>query len=221
MASALGRPLIAQKLVEIAGIEQTTTVAHGGGGQRQRPRASTSPIRALEPAAEGPRAGARLGHDAARGDRIRGDTRHRRAGRRRDAATAPTRTSGARRRVRRHSTTVERAAGGALHADQAGVGLPRRAGLRRGRVRARRADRRQRRRDAAPRSHRQPRHDRRRPRRRPLDVVETASAARLREIGEAPAAVVLHAAHAELQKTGDAQRRAIGSPRRSAASTPI
>ena len=32
MTAALGRPLIAQKLVEIAEIEQAQAVAHGGGG---------------------------------------------------------------------------------------------------------------------------------------------------------------------------------------------
>jgi len=35
MATALGRPLIAKKLVEVAGIEQATTVAHGGTGNDQ------------------------------------------------------------------------------------------------------------------------------------------------------------------------------------------
>jgi argininosuccinate synthase len=35
MATSLGRPLIAKKLVEVAGIEQATTVAHGGTGNDQ------------------------------------------------------------------------------------------------------------------------------------------------------------------------------------------
>jgi argininosuccinate synthase len=36
MTAALGRPLIAQKLVEIAEIEQADAVAHGGGGNSKR-----------------------------------------------------------------------------------------------------------------------------------------------------------------------------------------
>src|SRR5437868_13498597 len=35
MATSLGRPLIAQKLVEVAAIEQASTVAHGGMGNDQ------------------------------------------------------------------------------------------------------------------------------------------------------------------------------------------
>ena len=36
MTAALGRPLIARKLVEIAAIEHAQTVAHGGSGTGRR-----------------------------------------------------------------------------------------------------------------------------------------------------------------------------------------
>ncbi len=48
MATALSRPLIAKKLVEIAGIEGAAMVAHGSGG-RDRVRID-QPLRALNPA---------------------------------------------------------------------------------------------------------------------------------------------------------------------------
>jgi argininosuccinate synthase len=48
MTAALGRPLIAQKLVEIAEIEHAQTVAHGGGGNGRR-IAFDVLIRALNP----------------------------------------------------------------------------------------------------------------------------------------------------------------------------
>ena len=48
MATSLGRPLIAKKLVDIAGIEQASTVAHGGTGNDQV-RLDGS-VRALNPA---------------------------------------------------------------------------------------------------------------------------------------------------------------------------
>ena len=59
--------------------------------------------------------------------------------------------------------------------------------------------------DAARRAHRQPRHDRRRPRRRPHRQVETVC--RIARVYEAPAAVVLHTAHTELQRMVTHQRR--------------
>ena len=48
MATSLGRPLIASKLVEVAGIEQASIVAHGGTGN-DRVRLDTC-VRALNPA---------------------------------------------------------------------------------------------------------------------------------------------------------------------------
>jgi len=50
MATSLGRPLIAKKLVEVAAIEQASTVAHGGTGNDQV-RLDGS-VRALNPALE-------------------------------------------------------------------------------------------------------------------------------------------------------------------------
>ena len=143
MAAALGRPLIAQKLVEIAGIEQATR----DRARRRRPRRrrrSTGRPRA-RPDADRARARRRVGHDAAR--------------------------SSSNTRARRHVTLpVELSGSGRPRVRAAGPQspTPRRAGVGRDRLRARRADRRQRRHDAAARSHRQPRHHRRRARRRPL-----------------------------------------------------
>ena len=57
MATALGRPLMARKLVEIAGIEQATAIAHGGTGKGNdqvrfdvTARAFDSTIRVMAPA---------------------------------------------------------------------------------------------------------------------------------------------------------------------------
>jgi argininosuccinate synthase len=49
LATALGRPLIARKLVEIAGIEQATAVAHGGTGQGSDEVRLEVALRALNP----------------------------------------------------------------------------------------------------------------------------------------------------------------------------
>jgi argininosuccinate synthase len=50
MPAALGRPVIAKKLVEIAGIEQAPTVAHGCGPAGREPAGLDAAIRALSPA---------------------------------------------------------------------------------------------------------------------------------------------------------------------------
>jgi argininosuccinate synthase len=50
MATSLGRPLIAKKLVEVAGIEQAATVAHGGTGNDQVRLKEC--VRALNPSLE-------------------------------------------------------------------------------------------------------------------------------------------------------------------------
>ena len=71
MATSLGRPLIAQKLVEIAAIEQAGAIAHGCTteendrfrARRIRPRA--------ESGARSAGAGSRVGHDEAGGGRLR------------------------------------------------------------------------------------------------------------------------------------------------------
>ena len=79
--------------------------------------------------------------------------------------------------------------------------VSRRAGLRRGRVRGGVPGAGQRRRDAAHRADRERRDDRRRPRRRPhRHGRERHAGVKSREIYEAPAAVVLHTAHSELEK---------------------
>ena len=59
MATALGRPLIARKLVEIAGIEQATAVAHGAADPAAAARIDAR-VRALDPEPDGARAGPRL-----------------------------------------------------------------------------------------------------------------------------------------------------------------
>ena len=193
MGTALGRPLIARKLVEIAAIEQAGAIAHGGTGKGARSGAPRRrPCARIEPGHHGPRAGARMGHDASRGDRIREDARHSRAGDRRQPVQRRCQPVGALDRVRRPRGSVDGAAGGDLHADEVGGGVSRRSRLRGDDLRARRADRHQRRRHAARRAHREPRHHCRRPRRRPRHQVA--------RIYEAPAAVVLHTAHKELQR---------------------
>ncbi len=50
MATSLGRPLIAQKLVDIAGIEQATVVAHGGTAKGNDQIRLEACVRALNPA---------------------------------------------------------------------------------------------------------------------------------------------------------------------------
>lgn len=51
LATALGRPLVARQLVEIARIEAATAVAHGAGRGQDRARLETA-VRALDPALE-------------------------------------------------------------------------------------------------------------------------------------------------------------------------
>ena len=141
MATALGRPLIAQKLVEIAEIEQATAIAHGCTGKgNDQVRLDVTDARA-QPDAEGHRAGARLGHDAARRDRIRAAARRAGAGDRRQPVQHRLEPVGPLDRMRRPRGSVEGAARGDLHADQVAGRVPGRAGLRRDRVRARRAGR--------------------------------------------------------------------------------
>ena len=168
LATALGRPLIAKKLVEIARIEGADAIAHGCTGkgndqvriERVGPRAHARPARH--------RARARVGHDARGRSRVR-------AGERGIPVPAdggqPLRDRhepvGPLDRVRRARGPVGGAARRHLRADAA---TRRRAPttpayveieFERGRARGR-----QRRRHAARRAHRQRRDHRRRPRRR-------------------------------------------------------
>ena len=71
LATALGRPLIARKLVEIARIEGATIVAHGCNGKANDELRLELAVRALDPVDDRARAGAELGHVAGRGDRVR------------------------------------------------------------------------------------------------------------------------------------------------------
>ena len=64
IAAALGRPLIAQKLVEIAGIEQAATVAHRRSPRRDASRARPTDPRARSRRMHGAGAGRRVGDDA-------------------------------------------------------------------------------------------------------------------------------------------------------------
>ena len=69
LATALGRPLIARKLVEIAHLERAGAIAHGCTGKgNDQVRFDVSVARA-RPGHQGRRAGARVGHDARRRDR--------------------------------------------------------------------------------------------------------------------------------------------------------
>ena len=116
VAAALAHPLIAQKLVEIAGIEQATAVAHGDpAGSGVAARSDDSRAR---PDDDGAGAGRRVGHDAGAAARLR--------------ARAARHAAGRVQRPRRPRV-------GAAGPSAVRVG---RAGVRRHRVRARRADRR-------------------------------------------------------------------------------
>ncbi len=75
LATALGRPLIAKHLVDIARIEGATAIAHGCTGKGNDQVRMDVSARALEPGIRGDRAGARVGPDAAGGDRLRAGAR--------------------------------------------------------------------------------------------------------------------------------------------------
>ena len=155
LATALGRPLIAKKLVEIAQMENATAIAHGctgKGNDQVRIDVSAGPsIRRMTV----DRARARVGHDAAGRDRVRARPRNvAGAGHECEPVQHRPEPLGPLDRVRRARGPVERAAGRHLHADEIAGGRARRAGLRRDRVAERRADRGERRRDAARRAHR-------------------------------------------------------------------
>ena len=94
LATALGRPLIAKKLVEIAHMENATAIAHGCTGKGNDQVRIDVSARAIDPQIDGHRARARMGHDAARRNCVR--ARAQRSGARRPsrARTAPTRISG-------------------------------------------------------------------------------------------------------------------------------
>ena len=169
LATALGRPLIAKQLVEIAQIEGATAVAHGCNGDRATTRcASTCRARALDPAHHGHRAGARRGTMS----------RATRSATRASAAFPCRRRSRGRTRIDANLWGRSIACGvledpwqeppeDIYPLTQVAGRRARHAGVRRDRVRARRAGRDQRRRDAARRADREPRDDRRRARRRP------------------------------------------------------
>ncbi len=76
LATALGRPLIAQKLVEIAHVEGAGAIARRLHREGERP----GPPRRIGPRArsapQGDRAGAPVGHDTGRRDRVRQGARH-------------------------------------------------------------------------------------------------------------------------------------------------
>ena len=164
LTRSLGRALIVGKLMEVAGIEQSPAIAHGctAGSERfdsDRPRAQClRPIHRAEP---------RPRHDEVRGSRER--ARSRDSGARGGRGPVPHRRQslGPIDRGRRARRSVDRGARRRVHAHEGGRALPGCRGVRRDRLRARRALRRQRRRDAAARLDREPDDNRRRARRRP------------------------------------------------------
>ncbi len=117
LATALGRPLIAQKLVEIADIERRDRGRPRLHRQGQRSGAARLAARALSPDLEVHRACARMGHDARRGDRVCADARDSRAGHGRQPVQHGLQYLGPIDRVRRPRGSVARAARGDLHAD--------------------------------------------------------------------------------------------------------
>ena len=149
-------------------IEGATAIAHGCTGKGNDQVRIDVSARALDPASRSIAPAREWGMTRPRRDRVRPRARHPGAGRRRPAPTAPTRTSGAARSQCGvlEDPWAEPPADVYTLTKRPGR-VPGRAGVRRARVRARRAGRGQRRRDAVHRDHRQRRHDRRRPRRRP------------------------------------------------------
>ncbi len=71
LATALGRPLIASKLVEIAQMENAAAIAHGCTGKGNDQVRIDVSARAMDPEDPGDCPGARVGHEPAGGDRIR------------------------------------------------------------------------------------------------------------------------------------------------------
>ena len=80
LATALGRPLIAKKLVEVAHLEKAGAIAHGCTGKGNDQVRLDVSARALDPAIKVYRPGARVGHDARRRDRVRAGAGHSGAG---------------------------------------------------------------------------------------------------------------------------------------------
>ena len=187
MATALGRPLIAQKLVEIAGDRAGARPLRTAARQRHAGRAR--PTRASAIACAPARTSSVIALPACRP-----------AAATVAPVTARRQPVGPLDRLRRPRGPVDRAARGHLHADEAAPECPDEPAYVEIDVRARRADGDQRRGDAARRADRQPRHDRRRPRRRPHRPRRNRLVGLSRKVYEAPAAVVLHTAHKELTK---------------------
>ena len=90
LATALGRPLIARRLVDVAHMEGATVVAHGCNGKANDELRLELGVKALDPSIDGARPGAQLGHDAAAGDR---HTRGPATSRSRPRSTAPIRST--------------------------------------------------------------------------------------------------------------------------------
>ena len=94
LATALGRPLIARKLVDVAHMEGATTVAHGCNGKANdelRLELGVQRARSVDHSAG---AGAHLGHVAAAGNRLREGAAHPDSVERSTARTRWTPTSG-------------------------------------------------------------------------------------------------------------------------------
>ena len=167
LATALGRPLIAKHLVEIARMEGASAIAHGCTGEGQRPGRTRRFGTRAGSRHPGDRAGARLGHDAHRRDRY---------ARARNIEVPATLANPYSTDSNLWGRSIEcgvledpwqRAARRHLHADPSAARLSRRTRLRRDRIRCRRAGPHQRHRHAAARADREPRNDCRHARRRP------------------------------------------------------
>ncbi len=97
LATALSRPLIAKKLVEIAHMENASAIAHGCTGKGNDQVRIDVSARAIDPDDPRDRSRARMGHDAPRGNCLRARAQRVGADDHRRARTAPTRISGAAR----------------------------------------------------------------------------------------------------------------------------
>ena len=159
---------MARRLVEIARMEGASAIAHGCTGVHNDQVRLEASIRALDPSLADDRR--RAGLDMPRPTRRSSIARQRRVAVP-DAGGSHVQhrhqSLGPRHRLRRAGRRLGRAARGHLHADALAAGEPRSAGVRRARLRGRRAGAGQRRRHVDARADREPRNHRRRARRRP------------------------------------------------------
>ena len=134
LATALGRPLIAAMMVEVARREGATRDRARLHRQGQRPGALRRHHRRAGAGPRGRRAGARVGDEPRRRDRVRGQARHRGPGHHPVALLDRREPVGPLDRGRRPRGPLGGAAGRRLRVDARPAPVPRRARLRRDRL---------------------------------------------------------------------------------------